>query len=271
MKNISLFTIISLFIISLMSGCNAEEGLNGYPDEENKENEESGRVLLPSKIITYSSTLFSPSRISFVALEYDSQNRIICIEYVYNGEKYKTVKVSYENDDINTEELLQSDPEYKVVKVYRRDGMQVLINGKEDIGIDNNLQAVHVEQDMYGPCNFTYDDNGNAISYTYHAWSDERTRTVNFTYNNDNGIFRNVKVPSWFLTTQLYNFVVSEENKITYQSLYNNCATSSENGYDLYKYEYTYSEDYPIKINEIPVGVVSNSSMSFEVEYIDAN
>ena len=284
MKDLKLFTTMSICLALLVAGCNLDEQslpahseseLSSNENKDGGNNNESDKKLLPLKIITHISSIltYSENGSSCQIFEYDKQNRITCIKNTNYGIEGVTIKIFYENDNIKTEETHPDNPQSKIIKTYRHDGMKILVDGEVLINVDNNLQATHIEQGEYGPFYFTYDENGNAMSYTYHAWNDERTQTVNFTYNEDNGIFRNVNTPSWFLTTQIIKYISSENNKIIYQSLYNNCATTAdENGHIFYKYEYTYNSDgYPTKVEEVPVGVMSNSSLWFEIEHIEAN
>ena len=281
MKKNNLLVILSLSIITLFAGCNAD-----YIDNQERINEEnletkSGETealenVLPVCIVTNTGNAFLvDGHISYDFFKYDKLNRIVEINSFSNNDSILTF-VSYESDKIEVVKVY-SDGQNKVT-VYNYDGSTVVAEGEKPIYIDEKQQVTsytkerpYASYDYNGKVSFTYDENGNVSTHTSYLWNDERTRTETLKYDDKNGIFRNVKTPSWFLVTQI--------GEVAYQSLYNNCILSGEGeapmdgdllSFSGYGYEYTYnSANYPEKISRTYAGIVSNSYLGYEIYYID--
>ena len=276
MKKNNLLVILSLSIITFFTGCSMDAIDNESPQSVDIVASDN---VLPVCIVTNSGRVLSKNHINYNFFKYDELNRIVEIKSLSTNDSILTF-VSYESDKIEVVKVY-SDGQNKVT-VYNYDGSTVIAEGEKPIYIDEKQQVTsytkerpYASYDYNGEVSFTYDENGNVSSYTSHLWNDERTMTETLKYDDKNGIFRNVKTPSWFLVTQI--------GEVAYRSLYNNCILSGEeipfqtrmNGdiYDSfsgYGYEYTYnSANYPEEISRTYAGIVSDSYLSYEIYYID--
>ena len=294
MKKINLLVVL-LSIIAFFSGCsemdvidnkgitNEEESEVKETPEDKKEESKDLENILPICIETTSgqiNTGLYKEYSRYEHFEYDSLNRIIQIRRVSVNDTVSTF-ISYEDDKIRTESTDTKEPGKKSVAVYSYDGLQVTVEGEPPIQINEKLQVTsYINKNWSGSeFSFTYDEKGNVSTQTFHPWQDERTITNTLKYDNKNGIFRNVKIPSWFLVTQI-------GGEIAYQNLYNNCIARGEEvrmknislvsshyeegtAFDGYLCTYN-SIDYPVEIARIPVGIIGNSSLSYRISYNNA-
>ena len=288
MKKVNLLVVL-LSIIALFSGCSEmdvidNKAITNEEESEVKETPESSKGLeniLPICIETCfgrAETLYSSTDYEY--FEYDSLSRIIQIRRVSAKDTVLTF-ISYENEKIRTESIDTKEPGKRSVAVYSYDGLQVKVEGEPPIHINEKLQVTsYINKNWLGSeFSFTYDEKGNVSTQTFHPWEDERTITNTLKYDDKNGIFRNVKTPSWFLVTQI-------GGEIAYQNLYNNCiargeeihmknislvSSHYEEGTAFLGYLCTYNSiDYPVKIDQIPVGIIYDASLSYQISYNNA-
>ena len=294
MKKINLLVVL-LSIIAFFSGCsevdvidnrgitNEEESEVKETPEDKKEESKDLENILPICIEIISgqiNTGLYKEYSRYEHFEYDSLNRIIQIRRVSVNDTVSTF-ILYEDDKIRTESIDTKEPGKRSVAVYSYDGLQVTVEGEPPIHINEKLQATsYINKNWSGSeFSFTYDEKGNVSTQTFHPWQDERTITNTLKYDNKNGIFRNVKTPSWFLVTQI-------GGEIAYQNLYNNCiargeeermknislvSSHYEEGTAFEGYLCTYnSVDYPVEIVRVSVGIVGNGSLSYQISYNNA-
>lgn len=272
MKKNNLLIVMLLSIITFFSGCSVDAIYFGTDKEGPEAEHDLSEKLLPTCIITESEKIFSFDNTTYQHFKYDTFDRIVEINRVSTLDTLLTV-ISYGNDFIKVVKSDSKYPEETEVKIYRYEGSMITIEGESPIYMDKKQQVTsYINKTWVGEfnINLTYDENGNAVSYTYHPWHDERTNTLLLKYDDKNGIFRHVKTPSWFLVTQI-------GGDIAYQNLYNNCIAygeasqmneNSENAY--YGYQYTYnSAGYPLEISQIPGTMISNSYLGYKVLYND--
>jgi len=292
MKKSNVFVILSLSIITLFAGCGTGdmdgEIKTGKPEAENTVVSDD---ILPVCIVTkYTQPLaVNPHSYHYSYFKYDSFNRIIEIE---NVRSYGTTKtsISYEDDKITVEKIDPDRPDNKEITIYRYNGSTVVIEEEQQeiymsrlsqININENLQVTSYIE-LNGPMSsypavgyefdFTYDENGNLSRYVRQPYqpypqSYERATLYELGHDDKNGIFRNVKTPSWFLVTQI--------GEIAYLSLYNNCTINRdiESAFGAhYYYEFAYnSAGFPENISRHLVEMSYNELTSYEIYYSESD
>lgn len=233
----TLFFAVGLFIALSSGSCEKDD----YAP--------STKRLLPYKIVASwgnanpSNPIYTQTTWEF---RYDSQNRIseLTNNYVYNGEPYGETTVSlfsYEGDNITI-------TKNNVVWNYLRKGsvIEVTNNGTPQIHtieIDNKLRST----------SYSYAAQGNI----------EHDGEKSLNYDKENGVFRHVNMPMWYLTHVL-------GSNLGRHNLYNNCIEALKDGSG-YGYSMEYNEyDYPIEIQQFPIELIGGGTESYTIEYIKA-
>lgn len=251
-RNIILrISVVILFTVAILS-C-----------DSSSDREPSRIKLLPSRV-EYSFSSNIPPNIPYSLISvysYDNKNRITRIDNTYktNGEinSIYTTLLEYKDELIIEKRFPVDNPEDITIITYRHSVPKIFMDDEELMKVDKQLRVIEYKGYIYN-----YDKRGNITSYTYHPWQDERTSTLNLTYDKKNGVFRHVETPSWYITTRLQpNF-----------TLFNNCLTESGVGGSYYKYDMSYNDvDYPTEINRIPVNFLGGASAgTYKISYTEA-
>lgn len=148
----------------------------------------------------------------------------------------------YDGYDI-TEVLTRSNnPNYSKTYKYVFKGEFIEIEGGGSISIDNELREVGV----------IYDNNGNVTI----------SQGKIFEYDHENGVFKYVNMPSWFLSMR-FGFVG--------RNIYNNCSYEKEDGIQHeYVMEYN-SDNYPTYILKRGIDLIGGSFVRYNIGYVDSN
>ena len=297
MKKNNVFVILSLSIITLFTGCGMdaidEEARAGKPETKSGDTEVSEDILPVCIVTNYTNPLaVNPHESNYDYFKYDSFNRIIEIETVSSYGNTTNTFISYEDDKITVEKTDSNRPDYREVTIYRYSGSTVAIEEivppavvgmsyLSQVNINEKLQVTSYRM-KHSPISsypelgieydFTYDDNGNVSHYVSKPYQPfnpnyERETLYELEYDDKNGVFRNVKTPSWFLVTQI--------GEIAYLSLYNNCVINrdKESAFGAhYYYEYAYSSaGFPKNISRHLVEISYNTITSYEIYYIESD
>lgn len=221
----------------------------------------SDAKLIPFAITSHSGAISSPRTDQVSRFTYDDQKRIQTIVWqnitVGANMPISTSTFEYGENQITVTKTSSDEAVETKVTVYQiRDG-KVYADDADPIAIDNAGRAVRY--------NYVYDAKGNITSYDYFG-DQERNQTVE--YDNANGVFRYVNMPSWFLSAYLM-VMYGELN------LYNNALNvwpTAYMGHDYeprINYEMTYnSDDYPTQITLSPVNIIGGGYSSWEIEYV---
>lgn len=272
MKAHKLLLIFSLFLVVGIISCNKD---NNTPTPQ-----PSGTVL--PAVITYIRSVSPGKTVTLVnKFEYDKQDRISKVEAELfdNGESrgFKTtLTFTYTSKYIATD-LTRTDMELGNSRqtYYFQDS--AIYYAEKLIRLDTNNHALsyhsYNNRTSYA---FTYDQDGNAKNITIVTRPTQNTGQTNQTYTLTsgpyNGIFRNVKTPAWYITSQMgpgsiwdITFSLGE---LSYQHLKNNCIKSVEtNEHIIYEYDYTYNSDhYPTQITRNP-NFDGGEYVRYEIEY----
>lgn len=269
-----LFALNALFLVICISSC----------DKDNDSEINKDGIWLPSIIVyNYGSSISIPKdKLSTITkkIEYDSENRISKINTtsILSGtvqDMIVTTIFVYNGDNIYTK-TTRTDTDYEQINVFEPKDFEIMIDGaptyneRYKIRLDDHFRVLKYHVNPRKPVvdfkEFTYDVNGSAISIATHPWQDERIETSLLLNDELNGVFRNVKTPAWYLTTQL------DLGVIGYQNLNNNCIKTMVGSNVLYEYKITYNTaNYPTKIIRNSIGVDNAGVLSYEIEYIKAN
>lgn len=238
MKNLNLLFFATLLTSVLLSGCEKDDD-NYQP---------SAKKLLPLKI-EYDWRHPDPSSTysTVYTFTYDSQNRITAYEMVLedcSGDRTVFINtLSYVGDDI-IENRVRVEPYSNYTVTYQRKGSQIQVEDREPILIDNKLR-------LAGP---HYDGHGNAI----------RHFSFRCQYDQENGIFRHVNMPPWYITYSLTGMVR--------YCIYNNCVKEVADNVGYY-YDIDYNaDDYPASVASGRIGSTTGEEIvDYKIEYIEAN
>lgn len=225
----------------------------------------SAKRLLPSQIVAEHSGFEVNTTVYTYKIEYDSENRfskIVQSSYIKEVELNMPVVTSTfeyaENSIIVTQtsslpfdESYQSTPE---ITTYTIGASEVLVNGENPIPVDDRGRSL--END------YKYDQNGNLTSFEGY-----NKRTYKLEYDKNNGIYRYVNMPSWYLTLP---YILPKTN----HSLFNNCLTELiDSDYvagEGYVIQYN-MDDYPVNIKSRAIEIVGSGNAIWKVEYVEAS
>lgn len=223
----------------------------------------SSAKLLPSKI----STEIEASNKRTYTYSYDSSNRLV--EYVETSlfgnnvgleDMETTCKIVYNAHNsidsliispllldgfadinnsiyalVNDTVLFEYKGEEIIVKYKNKKDEKVYINSRHEViayeyysGIEGTLKITNT---------YEYDDKGNILKIVIDNGIDKPYIPYVYTYDNHNGIFKNVNIPQWFMVIMLDQRFNMANNYKEYSD-YDNCK---------WIMEYSYSkDDYPI-------------------------
>lgn len=228
-------------------------------DDNNTGVDESG-IYLPTKF---------ESEENVQTFVYDSENRLIeskdiledgsyskVVTFVYTNKqlvsaKEVTTEIGDEQTYVSTEDytFTYQNNEVTVVNVYTSNWGNNTRTSVYTIDSNGKLQSGN-------DVTVVYDSNGNITKLV----EDDFENT--YTYDNKNGIFKNVNTPQWafyLLLDGFHNFDINNVTKLTYKD-----SEDAEGGYSNITYQYN-SANYPIKMNVIGS---DNFSNSITVEYL---
>ncbi len=270
---ILLVTAVVLFLT--LSSCGKNEA----------EPQPSGAIL-PS-VITYTrSTSPMPGDMISVTVkyEYDIRDRIskvhseifdggisrgfvTTLAFIYDGVNH--IRTVLTRTDIPGEEVDHYD--------YYRLGSEIIFYNAKPIEIDGGSRALNYRSiDNKTDYEFTYDAEGNATSVKVLALQAQTSETYALTHGESNGVFRNVKTPAWYLTTQMgagsIHSMAFDAGELAYQQLAKNCIRSAVvGGKTVYEYNYTLNGDnYPTRIVRNP-NFDGGPYVRYDIEYITAD
>lgn len=260
MKTITnLFYPVILVCIILSSSCSDnEDGI--YTDPNAK--------LLPIKIS------YSKSNRSYYT--YDASNRLIEIlsSYKFDNEFVGSYSFLYEikyTADNKVDSLYKTMGPYQTRTTYvpndtigfDYDGLKITATSKFSVlemTIDEqgqvltaSLKPTILSGGLSWERLYEYDSTGN-ISRCTLKYSTGETYVINYTYDNRNGIFKNVNTPQWLLVTQL------DENCIINNEIYEN---GNMNTNISYKYS---ASGYP---KSYTVRYIDNTKITYTIDYKD--
>ncbi len=273
----ALILCVAAAFFMALSSCGKNEGTT-EPDP-------SGAIL-PSAITYTRSTSPMPGNVMSVVTdyEYDVRDRIgkihseifdngvsrgfvSTLTFIYDGENH--IRTVLTRTDIPWEEVDHYD--------YYKQGSDIIFYNAKPIEIDEGLRALNYRSiDNKTDYEFTYDAEGNATSVKVLALQTQTSGTYALTPGEANGVFRNVKTPAWYLTTQMgagsIHNMAFDSGELAYQQLANNCVRSAEvGGETVYEYNYTCNGDnYPTQIVRNP-NFDGGAYVRYDIEYITAN
>ena len=193
---------------------------------------------------------------TIIYYEYDNNNRLVTIkrEWPRAGEG-STNTISYDTEGrIVKLTRTHTTPENNYIWTYTYNGSQITakydksahsfiievnesghILKRDQLDVDGNV--VYSEY-------FVYDDNGNIKNK-----NTSHPNYRSYTYDDKNGIFKNVNIPQWFLATQLSELYTFDNNVVEESVKYSNGEIEERLLVDSgFKIAYTYNgNDYPIK------------------------
>lgn len=101
---------------------------------------------------------------------------------------------------------------------------------------------------------YTYDNNKNMMTFSI-----DNFYKVDYTYDNSNGIFKNVNMPQW----AIYYSVGRSIHLGFCLSVYNNIVDISGGGNNINSFQYKYNSDnYPISVDSDVIGLRGNITYS---------
>lgn len=206
--------------------------------------------ILPVKVI-------GDKNATIIDYEYDNNNRPVTIKRKWPraGEGCFTKTISYDTEGrIVKLTHIHTTPENNYISTYTYNGSQITVkydNSAQSFTIEVNESGQILKRDqldvdgnvVYSE-DFVYDDNGNI--------KNKNTSYLNYrsyTYDDKNGIFKNVNIPQWFLATQLSELYMFNNNVVDESVKYSNGEIEKRLLVDSgFKIVYTYNENgYPIK------------------------
>lgn len=240
MKIINYFPLSKLLITaSLFIGCVDSED---YLPSTTK--------MIPARIVYFQSSIGWATR-NVYELAYDSENRMTRIENYVETEQgditetiaIEIISLSYEKNFIHSQITRFDDPDYDKTITYKHENSQIMVGEKVYAEIDDEFREV-------GP---VYDCNGNSV----------KDQEYNRKYDQENGVFRYVNMPPWYLAK--FNFLKN--------NIFNNCI-EEEKSKSIYRYRMIYnSENYPIKIfkQNMEFLLGDTGQMNYFIDYITVN
>ncbi|MDR0873723.1 MAG: hypothetical protein LBN27_09725 [Prevotellaceae bacterium] len=221
-----LMIFLSLALAVVFSACNKDDD-KGNNKEDDGENNNNTQVYLPSKIIYDGET---------TTFTYDNQRRV-----TEQKNSYTTNTYTYNSDGTLAQVVkLNEDPlsSRTITYEYKENAVERIATGSkstyEYVLKDNRIVANNSDLDSYS---YTYDAVGNMIKQTKQTKVGYKTyeNTYEYTYDNKNGVFKNVNIPQWYKITELYQW--------SDIAVVNNALTDGDLGWKL---EYVYNENgYP--------------------------
>lgn len=182
-------TLIALVSFSLVS-C----------DDDNNGNEETGGVYLPDVIVN-KSLEEGYDGIATLYFRYDAQNRLTYIIQAMGeatAEAGDTISFNYDSQG-RLSYVVSAD-----TAKFTYNGNKVFcISPSEDgfyrdtleLGSKGELLKLYNAEVMY---TYGYDGKGNMDKYTVKDINGNVIHTTTLTYDDKNGLFKNIKTPSWF-------------------------------------------------------------------------
>lgn len=270
-----LLFLAGLFLTVVLISCNK--------DDDNQDPQPSGAIL-PS-VITYTKSASSmPDAVvntAVIKFEYDIRDRISKMhsELFDNGVSRgfaSTLAFTYNDNGNITTDLTRTDAvNLSDRTLFYCTESEVVRTGNQNstIKIDQNLRALNYRSyNNTTNYEFAYDAAGNATSITTKLIEAQTTHVYTLKPGQSNGVFRNVKTPAWYITTQMGTGSTLDAffglGEIAYQHLTNNCIESIEvDGNIVYEYNYTYNSDnYPTQIIRNP-NFTGGEYVRYEIEY----
>ena len=201
-----------------------------------------------------------------VKIEYDSKDRFskitvegstnVVSEFTYNNDVLTELKqtygsishptkiainrFTYSNNSVN----VVSDDPIRFEKTMIFDNQGLLLSTYNYRSSSNEKYTEY----------YTYDNNKNMITFGI-----DNYYKVDYTYDNSNGIFKNVKMPQWAMYYSLYNSIHTG----FCLSIYSNIEDISGGGKNMNNFQYKYNSDnYPISLESDYLGLWGNITYS---------
>lgn len=280
MKKYKLYKLYILFIavasFMAISSCSDDDNEAIY----------SGDKLLPTKVVReYVEDVTLSKVIETVQYTYDLSNRLTDISLVIkktaqSGIMQYSSETSLEydaNGNITREFISQASTNgssiENVIKNISYEGDEILIGSDNSLirsvaklNKEGQLEEYIVRRgDGEEQFTYAYDDRGNVSQST--LISGNYTLLNRYTFNQSNGIFRNVATPQWYLVHNVSQITLA--NNITIEQT----NVNNEGFVDNYTYEYKYNKaGYPVMMISNPrKGILGVSPVYMTIEYTKVN